>query len=121
MLLFNCGCEINLTLTWSTICFIVDASVENQVLKFTINDTKIHVAFVTLSTQEHEKPLQSLKSFFYRKINCNKYKSKVTDITGTKPIFRLLNWSKFLRINKLFASYWPSKLQEILSFTSKRI
>ena len=35
------NCEINLILTWSTNCFIIDAPVNNQVPTFAITDTKI--------------------------------------------------------------------------------
>ena len=46
MLLIN-G-KINLILTWSANCFVIDAPVENQVLKFTITDRKLYVPVVTL-------------------------------------------------------------------------
>ena len=35
------NCEINLILTWSTNCFIIDYPVNNQVPTFAITDTKI--------------------------------------------------------------------------------
>ena len=46
--------------------------------KFAINDTKFYVLFVTLSTEDNAKLLQQFKSSFNRKINWNKYQSKVT-------------------------------------------
>ena len=46
MLLIN-G-KINLILTWSANCFVIDAPVENQVPKFTITDRKLYVPVVTL-------------------------------------------------------------------------
>ena len=63
------NCEINLILTWSANCFLINASVEYQVRTFTITDTKV----VTLSTQDNAKPMQQLKSGFKRTINWNKY------------------------------------------------
>ena len=56
------NCEINLILTWSTICVIVSANVANQNATFGINDTKLFVPVVTLSTQDNSKLLQQLKS-----------------------------------------------------------
>ena len=42
------NCEINLILTWSMNCFIVDKSLNNQAPTFTITDTKLYVPVVTL-------------------------------------------------------------------------
>ena len=47
-------CEINLILTWSAPCFIIDTPIANQVPTFTITDTKLYVPVVTLSTQDNE-------------------------------------------------------------------
>ena len=71
MLLNNC--EVNLILTWSSTCVSTDS---NGTGIFAINDTKLYVPVVTLSTQENTKLLQQLKSIFKRVINWNKYLSK---------------------------------------------
>ena len=65
--LTNCG--INLILTWSDRCFIIDNPIANQETTFKISDTKLHVPFVTLSTQNNGELLQQLKSSFKRRIN----------------------------------------------------
>ena len=70
MLLINC--EINLILTWSARCFIIDNPIAGQEPTFTITDTKLYVPVVTLSTQENAKLLEQLKSGFTRTINWNK-------------------------------------------------
>ena len=62
------NCEINLLLTWSAHCFIIDAPVENQVLAFTITDSKLYVPVLTLSTQDNAKLLQHLKSGFKKQL-----------------------------------------------------
>ena len=67
------NCEINLILTWSMNCFIVDKSLNNQAATFPIRDTKLYVSAVTLSTQDNSKLLQQLKSGFKSTINWNKY------------------------------------------------
>ena len=64
MLLINC--EVNLILTGSKDCVISSATGET---KFTITETKLYVPVVTLSTEEHAKLLQQLKSGFKRTIN----------------------------------------------------
>ena len=50
------NCEINLILTWSANYSITDASIDNQVPTFTINDTTLYV----LQTQDNAKLLQEL-------------------------------------------------------------
>ena len=72
------NCEINLILTWSDRCFIIDNPIDDQVPTFTITDTKLYIPVVTLSTQDNAKLLEQLKSGFKRTFNWNKYKPKVT-------------------------------------------
>ena len=52
------NCEINLILTWSTNCFIIDAPANNQIPTFELTDTNLYVPVVT---QGNAKPLQQLK------------------------------------------------------------
>ena len=72
------NCEINLILTWSDRCFIIDNPIDDQVPTFTIIDTKLYIPVVTLSTQDNTKLLEQLKWGFKRTFNWNKYKPKVT-------------------------------------------
>ena len=44
------NCEINLQLKWSKKCIIVAGTANNQNPSFQINDTKLLVSVVTLST-----------------------------------------------------------------------
>ena len=46
------NCEINLSLTWSNRCFIIDNPIAGQEPIFTITDAKLYVPVVTLSTQD---------------------------------------------------------------------
>ena len=61
------NCEINLIITWSANCFIIDGFVNNQVPTFTLTDTKMYAPVVTLWTQDTEKLLQQLKLGFKTK------------------------------------------------------
>ena len=54
------------------------AAKKNQAKTFTITDTKLYVSVETLSTQDNAKLLEILKSGFKRKINWNKWNSKIT-------------------------------------------
>ena len=76
MLLINC--EINLILTWSAKCFIIDNPITDQEPTFTLADTKLYVPVFTLSTQDTAKLFEQLKPGFKRTTNWNKYEPKVT-------------------------------------------
>ena len=56
---------------------MVDTIIDNQSATFSINDTKLYVPVVTLSTQDNAKLLEQLKSVFKRTINWNKYQSRI--------------------------------------------
>ena len=63
------NCEISLQLKWSRNCTLVAGTAANQNPTFQINDTKLYVPVVTLSTQENIKLLKQLQSGFKRTIN----------------------------------------------------
>ena len=66
------NCEVNLVLPWSKDRVISSATGET---KFKLNDTKLYLPVVILSTQDNAKLLQQLKSGFKRIINWSKYQS----------------------------------------------
>ena len=72
------NCEINLILTWSNRCFVIDNPIEDQEPTFTITETKPYVPVVTLSIQDNAKLLEKLKSGFKRTVIWNKHEPKVT-------------------------------------------
>ena len=63
------NCEISFHLKWSKNCILVAGTAANQNPRFQINDTKLYVPAVTLSTQENMKLLKQLRSGFKRTIN----------------------------------------------------
>ena len=67
------NCEVNLILTWSSICVITNSTGAGA---FEITDTKLYVPVVTLSIQENAKLLHQLKSGFKRVINWNRINQK---------------------------------------------
>ena len=95
------NCEINLILTWSSTCVIVSTNIANQVATFEINNTKLYVPVVTLSTQENAKLLQQLKPGFKRVINWNKYLSK-PELLAQNPNLNHLVEPSFQGVNRLF-------------------
>ena len=80
------NCEVELILTWSKNCVLVDMTRRNAQgnnpaivppaeLEFKITDTKLYVPVVTLSKENDIKLLEQLKSGFKRTIKWNKYRS----------------------------------------------
>ena len=92
------NCEVNLILTWSPTCVISSATWET---KFKITETKLYVPVVTLSTQDHAKLLQQLKSGFKRTINWNKYESNIKTFAQNRYLNHLIN-PGFQEVNRIF-------------------
>ena len=63
-------CEANLTLTWSSACVITNSAGAGT---FRIDETKLYVPVVTLSTQDNAKLVQQLKFGFKRTVDWNKH------------------------------------------------
>ena len=95
------NCEISLQLKWSRKCIIVAVNANNQNPTFQINDTKLYVPVVTLSTQENIKLLKQLESGFKRTINWNKYLAKTTNQAQNRYLDFLIDPS-FQGVNRLF-------------------
>ena len=81
------NCKIELILTWSNKCVLVDMTVDADVdpatvapsgATFKITDTKLYVPIFTLSKENDTKLLEQLKSGFKRTIKWNKYRSQIT-------------------------------------------
>ena len=95
------NCESWLQLKWSRKCIIVAETANNQNPGFQINDTKLYVPVVTLSTQENIKLLKQLESGFKRTINWNKYLAKTTNQVQNRYLDFLIDPS-FQGVNRLF-------------------
>ena len=96
------NCEIVPQLEWSKTCILDTSTVSNQNPSFQINDTKLYVSVVTLSTQENIKLLKQLESGFKRIINCNKYLAKTTNQAQNRYLEYLIDPS-FQGLNRHFA------------------
>ena len=101
------NCEVNLILTWSSACVITDSNVAGT---FEIDDTKLYVPVVTLSTQENTKLLQQLKSGFKRIISWNKYLSKPELLAQNTNANHLVE-PNFQGINRFFVLAFENDTQ----------
>ena len=105
------NCEVNLILTWSSTCVITNSDGAGT---FAINDTKLYVPVVTLSTQENTKFLQQLKSGFKRVINWNKYLSK-PELLAQNPNHNHLVEPSFQGVNRLFVLAFENDNHKIIT------
>ena len=105
------NCEVNLILTWSSICVIVSTNKANQNAKFPITDTKLYVPVVTLSTKENAKLLQQLNTGFKRVINWNKYLIKPELLPN--PKLNYLVEPSFQVVNRFFVLAFENDNQRI--------
>ena len=99
------NCEINLILTWSSTCIIINSAGARI---FAITDTKPYVTVVTLVTQDSAKLSQELKSGFKTTINCNKFQSKVIVEIQNPYSYYLVDHS-FQGVNRLFVLPFEDK------------
>ena len=68
---------------------------------FQIQDSKLYVPVVTLSTQDDNKLLEQLKTEFRGTIKWNKYRSEMTNQTKTNNLNYLID-PTFNKVNRLF-------------------
>ena len=99
MILINC--ETNIFLTWSSICFIVAGTVNNQIPTFAITDTKRYVPVMTLSAQDDDKLSKQLKTGLKRTINRNRYQSEPA-LQAQNCFLNYLIDLNFQGVNRLF-------------------
>ena len=110
------NCEINLIQTWSEICVITSkatrdadsdpnpavAAVNNSTnATFKIEETKLYIPVVTLSTEDDNKLLEQLKSGLRKTIRWNKCRSDMSNQTKTNILNYLID-PTFSRANRLF-------------------
>ena len=69
--------------------------------KFQINNAKLYVLVVTLSSNDDTKILENIKQGFKRKISCNKYRSEITKQPKNNDFNYLID-PTFTKINRLF-------------------
>ena len=101
------NCEVNLILTWSSICVITNSTGAGR---FAITDTRLYVPVVTLSTQENTKLIQQLKSGLKRVINWNKYLSK-PELLAQNPNLNHLVEPSFPGVNRFFVLVFEDDAQ----------
>ena len=110
------NCEVELMLTWSRNCVLIDKStreanydadpnvyeIDNpEDATFKITDIKLFVPVVTMSKENDIKLVEQLKTGFKRTIKWNKYRPKMT-IQPTNNNLDYLIDPTFTSVNRLF-------------------
>ena len=68
---------------------------------FNITETKLYVPVFTLSTQDDNKLLEQLRTWFKNTIKWNKYRSELTNQTKNNNLSYLIE-PKFTKVKRLF-------------------
>ena len=116
------SCEVSLELKWDKNCIITSlqqryiggGNRDNAPTDATlaINNYKLYVKAVTLSTDDGFKLLTNLKSGFKREIIWNKYRSQMT-AEAINNILNILIDPTFTNVNKLFVLVYRTDYQEL--------
>ena len=94
------NCKIKLNLTWKKECVL---STDNGNAVFIINDTKMHVAVVTLSKGDNKDFIEQQNKGFQRFIYWNEYKAKEINENADANVFKYINLDPcFQGVNRLF-------------------
>ena len=94
-------CEMELNLSWTKDCVLVEHNNNITSILFKITNTKLYVLVVTLSINNNIKFLKNIKQGFKRTVSWNKYRSEIT----TQPKNNKLDYMidpTFKNINRLF-------------------
>ena len=94
------NCKIKLNLTWKKECVL---SNQNGAAVFIINDTKLHVAVVTLSKKDNKDFNEQQNKGFQRSIYWNEYKTKEINEDADANVFQYITLDpSFQGVNRLF-------------------
>ena len=102
--------EVELILYRSANCVIISTNVANQNPWFTITETKLYFAVVTLSTQDNAKLLPKLKSGFKKTISWNKHLAK-PELLAQNVNLNYLTEPHFQGVNTLFVLAFENDAQ----------
>ena len=93
------NCDIELDLSWTKDCVLIEQSNNITDLNFVITSTKLYVPVVALSI--NFKFLENIKQGSKRTISWNKYRSEITTQAKNNNLDYLFD-QKFRNINRLF-------------------
>ena len=95
------NCEIELDLSWTKDCVLIEQNNSITGVSFAITSTKLYVPVVTLSINDNIKFSETMKQGFKRTISWNKYRSEITTQPKNNNLDYLID-PTFRNINRLF-------------------
>ena len=110
------NCEVELGLSWTKDCALIEHRDNITGVNFMINSTKLYVTVVTLSINDIIKFLENIKQGFERTISWNKYRSEIAAQSKSNNLHYLID-PTFRNINRLFVLSFKNGtiiLQQIL-------
>ena len=98
------NCEIELDLSWTKNCVLIEQNNNITGVNFVISSTKLYVPGVTLSINDNIKFLENITQGFKRTISWNKRRSEITTQPKSNSLDYLdyLIYPTFRNINRLF-------------------
>ena len=95
------NCEIELDLSWTKDCVLIEQNNNITSVNLVITSTKLYVPIATLSINDNSKFLQNIKQGFKRTISWNKCRSEIATQPKNNNLDYLIG-PTFRNINKLF-------------------
>ena len=120
------NCKVELKLRWTKHCVLsvlgnendnANADANNIIL--TIQDTKLYVPTVTLSSKGNQKLSEFLSKAFERFVYWNEYKVKIENKNTTNE-YRYFIESNFVGVNRPFVLIYPNQDDSVKRFYGKK-
>ena len=118
------NCKIELKLKWTNYCILSAVGEDNannrdDIIIFTIKDTKLYVPVVTLSARDNQKLSKLISKGLERSVHWNKYKTK-SENKNIKNKCRYFLRSNFVGINRLFLFIYSNQDANCKRFKARR-
>ena len=106
-----------------TLCFNLDCQFNTNDnptrIIFTIKDTKLFIAIITLSAKGNQKLWKLLSERFERFVYWNEYKAKIKNENTTNE-YRYFPESNFVGVKRLFVFIYPNQNDRVRRFNDKK-
>ena len=118
------NCKIELELWWLNCCVLSavgndNANDNDDIIIFTIKDTKLYVPVVSLSARDNHKLIKLLRKGFERSVYWNEYKTK-TENKNTTNEYKYFLELIFVGVNRLFVLGYSNEVDHSTRFNAKR-
>ena len=119
------NCKVELKLKWAKYCVLSAAGADDvnnrdsNYIVFTINDTKLYVPVVTLSTRDNQKLSKLPSKGFERSVHWNENKTKRDNKNKTNEFRYFFKW-KFVGVNRFFVLLYTNEHNNAKRFNARK-